>query len=476
MAFTVTTSSSKIDVTGGSGDLDDLVTAVSDAGIMTNVGLDYVIKGTRELELSSGVTLTIGAAFEDGSLEWDSANSGTALEIVSGATLTCTAPGFTFNFDGNNGSYRYMYIYGSCTLTGTVAKPIIIKRYYMVRCYSYGQTISFDYVNFQDPSSYSTSNYALYFMESTYGSYPQAGEWSFTNITLDNRTNSGYVLGATHGDWRNVVIDSWTTTDTNYGVRLFGGVLKITNCTFNNIYRYQTMYSAGAVPMYYDSSVDSDEAFKDSYQPKITFDTCTFQDCYDQSSTEIGFYITYTSVIKFKNCSFIGVDDTMRYGISSLYNSRILLEGGQAGQTWTNVTDNLYYGSKRTYYDVYSLDLTVEDADGSPIENAMVILWQKEGLGSPEIFRTDASGNIFDLYGDLPVFVYRENYTNDSTFNYWADGTSDQVYIMHIVKQDYTTDTRELTFAANQTITAVLTANPTATTIIDSTLYDSTIY
>jgi hypothetical protein len=479
----VTVTSSKIDITSGTETLKTIYTAVAASGfpgLMTENVADnaYTINGNIELEISSGATLNItDASYEDGYLYWGSltANKAPGLDIARGSTFTCTAPGFTFNMDVNNGQYNYWYVYGDCTVTGTLAKPIVITRYYATRCYAYGYSINFDHVNFTDPSTYSTSSYPIYLDNATDGSkWPEAGEWSFTNITIDNRTDSGYIFRVYGGDWSNVILDNWLSDDTRYGFSGLGGHVKFTNSTFKHIQNYSTIVHSG-VSGYMNSVYEATPMNKDLFQEKWTFENCTFEDNNDSSSTEYGFRLGYRGTfIKFKNCTFAGVDDALRYGISSHQYSKILLEGGEAGQTWTNVTDNKIYGSTHNYYDVYSLDLTVSDSGGSPIEDATVAVRQKEGH-EHWMFRTDSNGNIKDLYGDLPVFAYQQQY-GTSSFDVWSDGTGDQVHVIEIVKDGYVADTREVSFSSNKIITVTLDTNPAnQTTIYDSVIYNSVI-
>jgi len=231
---------------------------------------------------------------------------------------------------------------------------------------------------------------------------------------------------------------------------------------------------------FYDKSTTTPNAdwhLKTTQQAKITFEDCTFQDCYDSSSTERGLY-TYGSVIKLKNCTFAGVDDALSRGVQAMYGARILLQGGLAGQTWTNVTTELVFSTSYNvaFYEVYELDLTVQDSEGSPIEGAIVSVRQKEGHETHS-FITDSNGNIKDCNYDDPVFVYGEILSNTPTYNLWSDGTGNQVHELMISHPDYVTDTREVTFDQNRTIVAVLGATPPGATIIyGSTLYGSEIH
>ena len=485
----VTVSSSKIDITSGTETLASVYTAVAASGnpgvmVEDTINKEYSIVGTVELEISTGATLNItDSSYDNGYLQWSSTGNGVGIDVDTNGNLNITAPGFIINLDVDNGSYRYMYLKGNVNISGTSGNNIIIKRYFATRCWAglnssapYINTIVFNYVNFQDPSTYSTSNYALWFDQSSYYSFPGVGDWSFTNITIDNTSNSGYIFRAYSGDWSNVILDGFDTTNTRYGCRSDGGNVKFTNSTFRNIATYAYHYTAGQGTYYYSPlGIDVNKGI---YQPKWTYENCTFQDNGDASSTEYGARLYYCgAIVKYKNCTFIGVDDEMSYGIDAYMNPRILLEGGQAGQTFTNVGNEVNYGTLRAYYDVYSLDLTVNDSEGSPLADASVTIRQKEGKES-HAFETDSSGNIIDMYGDLPVFVHRVNYTNSSTFDLWSDGTGDQIHEIIISYPGYQLDTREVAFTEDKTIVAQLSVNEVGTTKMlgNNTFYNSNIY
>ncbi len=465
--FTFTTTAAEIDVLSGVGTLATLYTdAVADtAGCMTNPSADvYEVAGNRKLEFSSGVEVTMEAG---DTLQWDLSASGTKFQIDSGSKFI-VEEGCTINCDTSNGHYGRWYIYGHTSFQGTQADPIIITRYYEQRIYSTegNDPHDWDWVEFQDPSTYSSSNTAIYF----YADRQVALAHSFVNITLNNRTNTGYIASFYPGDWTDIEFDQWTATDTRYGFSSYGANFKFTNSTFTQITYYSLIRGNGASNPYVTAS---NATSPDSqYQPKVTFDTCTFTDCYNASSTEYGFYISYSANIKFKDCTFSGVEDQLARGVYSVNNSKMLYEGTT---TFTNVGTDRLWGGNGTHLHTYSLALTVNDSGGSPIENAHVIVRQKEGH---EVwhFETNASGQIKDLFGDNPVFVYQEE-TSTGVYDIWSDGNGNLVHEITISHPSYQVDTREVAFSENRTITAALTANATGvTTIYDSTIYDSTIY
>ena len=479
MAVTVTVS--KIDITSGTETLASVYTAVAGSGspgVMTEntINKEYTINGNVELEISSGATLNItNASYEDGYLSWGSLTAhGTRFD--NQGTFTCTAPGFTIDLDANNGNYNYIYNYRTLTLTGTQAKPIIIAHYYRLRFYPReGAAFNMNWVTFNPPSSYSTSGAAWDFQTAT--AKPTG---TFQNILVTGVANSSYVGIFIYGnDLTGMTFDNVTCVDTRYGIYAQGVNVKLTNSDFSNTYfgSFQ-QYSNGSYLAYNNQYTDDGYGDTLMNQPKTTIEDSTFTDCYDSSGTEYGVGLTYGGVIKIKNCTFRGVDDALAIGIHGHILGRILLQGGIAGQTFTNVTSKLGFSAANNqgYYEVYELALTVNDSGGSPLQYAHVTIHQKEGHETHH-FTTDANGQIKDLFGDDPVFVYREILSNTPTYDIWSDGNGNLVHQITIAHPDYQIDTREVAFDQNRSITAQLTVNAVGvTSIYDSTLYDTTIY
>ena len=161
----------------------------------------------------------------------------------------------------------------------------------------------------------------------------------------------------------------------------------------------------------------------------------------------------------------------MRYGASVHMNSKFLWEGTN---TFTNVTTERSWDGNGQHLHVRSLDLTVNDSGGSPLENATVNVMQKEGK---EIwnFQTNSAGNILDCNKDLPVFVEKEE-TSTGNYTQWSNGSGNQTHVITISHPDYKIDTREVAFTEDKTIVAQLSTNPHGTTkIVNSTIKNATI-
>jgi|19_taG_2_1085344.scaffolds.fasta_scaffold17946_3 hypothetical protein len=162
---------------------------------------------------------------------------------------------------------------------------------------------------------------------------------------------------------------------------------------------------------------------------------------------------------------------TLTFCAMAHYNSRVLNVGTH---TFNNVSSSgkYYSASGGGQYDCKTLTMTVQDAGGSPVEGALVKIYETTGRHC-DLFFTNASGEVKDVFGDDPVFPYRQ-ITNNSgtTFNNWS------TYDITVSKDGYTLDTRTgVDMTSDQTIVASLTTNPAGdTTIHGSTFYGSTIY
>ena len=60
-----------------------------------------------------------------------------------------------------------------------------------------------------------------------------------------------------------------------------------------------------------------------------------------------------------------------------------------------------------------------------------------------------------DLFGDDPVFVYREQ-TSNGVYDTWSDGTGDQVHIITVTHPDYAVSSQEVAFDEDQSLTVTM--------------------
>jgi hypothetical protein len=469
MAFDITVTTADITINSGTGDLDDLVAAVDDTAIMEEVAGVYTIKGDRGLKMDGG-ELTIDSSYEDGSLIFLNTVNYNYVLLTNGGKFNCTAPGFLIDV-GYNNDLAYIGLYSDITLNGTEAKPIVIKHFYKHYIRPYGQTIDYNHVLFTDLRDYYMTAVFAFQNYSTNSRLNVSG-MSFRNIEVD--TNAcGVIWIACNFDFSNTIFDGFVLKNITGGYIIrkdAGSSIKMTNCDFSQISKSVSVFGNGDTSFYYPgvNKESNDNRYK--MQPKDVFENCKFG-----KISCSGVSCSY----KYKNCEF-GDPSFTSYALYGDANAH-LFEGGQSAQTWdSGLTNNVVYStSYGPYFDCYSLDLTVEDSNGGAIENATVTIFQVEGKENWS-FVTDSNGTISDMYGDLPVFVHRENHTNSSTFDNWSDSISEGRYhLMAINKPGYQTWTRQIEFSENKVVVAQLTEEtiPENTTIINgTTLIDSQIY
>ncbi len=410
----VSVAATYISTGSGTMTLDELYTdAVADTpGCMTKTGSGpyvYTIIAPRRLYLSSG---TLNMSNEGDTLQWTlTGNKAPGLEIPPNATFNiardCTLIG-----DTTDTYYNYAYIYGIMNCSGESGHEITLDKWYSFRFYSYATDPStwayVDITNF----AYGGTAPGMYFT-----CWRNRPTHSFTYINIETDDDYGYAFTLYPGDYTGMTFDNITVNNTQYGIRSYGACIKFTNSTFRNIKYYQHLYAPGSVPRYTLTGATRTPGG----QPKITFEDCTFQDNYDVSSSERAFYLAYGCVIKFKDCTFAGVDDACRYGLSDQVAGGVFLFEGTT--TFTNVTTPYYFAnSVGGFLHVKTLDMDVVDMNGTAIEGATVSVVHMSGWEA-DLFLTDSSGDVLDIFGDNPVFV-KEAQTGAATTAPWSDDVS----------------------------------------------------
>ena len=161
---------------------------------------------------------------------------------------------------------------------------------------------------------------------------------------------------------------------------------------------------------------------------------------------------SYNSVTLMKNCTFGTTAVTT--GLYAYYGGLILLDA----TTNTNIMASSAVTKKLwgtgTFLHIRTLTLTVKDENGNALQNAVVLVYQKE-LKERWVFATDANGQIKTVHGDDPVFVEKEE-TSLNTFTQWSNGTGSQIHRIVVSKPGYQTWSTDVAFTADKTITATL--------------------
>jgi len=467
----------KIDITSGTGTLAQLVTDVNDATVMETVGATTTIKPSslgvipRELEISSGVTLN--HQVDSHTLAWTwGVTTGTyaTLDVASGGTFNIgdgTTGGddcvldFADTIGGGRGDRAYIYVYGSFNVQGTDGHECILKHYRSIYFYSrVGNDCDFDWFKLQSDITY-TSGYMT--------GFSVADSTGSATVSLDNgrieclgATEAGYGMyfyGS--GFFENLSFNNIVIENTLAGLYGRGSTFKMSNCTFKD--------TASSYPRFYDCGKNQGSVYETSKtepftkavgQPKVVFDTCTFDNNRDDAGTNYAIYgLARGSVILFKDCTF----KNAYYGVYA-YDGGVAIYTGTT--TFDTITTDRRWSSNGTHLHGRMLTLTVQDIDGTAIENAMCYL--REGSNRDYFaIETNASGEAKDLWGDDCVLIEKEE-TATTTYTDWDD------YTLIVSHASY--DTQVITIDPTADITQTVTLRPQGTTIIDSVLYDSQIF
>jgi len=465
----ITWTAATVTITSGTYTLDELYSDAGNSGetYIARTGSDpytYTFATSCDLSISSGASLNMSNAGDTLQFDPDD-NSQYPFGVSSGATFTMAA-GCTLDGDKDSAYYVYARFYGTMTLTGTSGSHITIKHFDNIYTYQYdhsGNVHTWIYVDFD--LMWASDSYPFYLKRTEYSLAHGSAGHSYTYIGSKSTSgHKGYGLRMIGGDFVGQTFDNITSNNTYYGFYTTNCIVKFTNCT--NI----ETYSAGP-RAYGGEHVNANCPYNHSktktYYPTtrmgqyhITYDTCTFTNNYNASTT-YGFYnVGYGARVKFIDCDF-----NATRGIGVGYNGVALIHGDC---DFTGVSgDEVYFiNSTGVALWVWSLDLTVqvEKSGGTePVEGACVSVRQVDNYEHHEFFTT-STGKIEDCHGDDPVFAEKEE-TSAGVFTQWSNSiASGNYHWITISMPGYQVWKRKVAFTADQTITATLVAEggPTA--------------
>ncbi len=473
MAVTVSLSNTKIDVTSTGGVQEPLeliyqaVIAI-DATRMTRSGSGiegepyiYTIPPKSgqvycEFEISSGCKVLFqnsGSNYSKLQWTWGS-TSGiyTVFDMATGSEIEVEA-GFEFDFDTAGTHRGYAYWWGKSTLSGSSGNEIILK--HMRSNYFYPRDdFDWDYVKIQDVS-YSTG-YMVY-MGYDYHT-DKLPTCSFDNITVEN-TNANYWGRIYLGHNATVPLDNrtfnnWHVEHLDHPLYNISGNVKISNSTFKDCKGPIVCYSSGnGIGLPFNTS-KTQLVNNKTFQPMTVFDNCVIDDI-DHAGISgngvYGLYCFYGGRVLWKDGEIKNQD----------YGARVS-QGGlvfwQGTTTFTNIdTANKMWTYNGTHLHVFSLGLTVNDINGSPIENAAVSIIQ-QSVASKEWHAglTNSNGQLKNVWGDNPVFVEKEE-TSEDIFEQWSDSIDNSRYHqISVSKSGYRIETRNIEFTDDITMEIVL--------------------
>lgn len=459
MAFSsVTVSATYVTVSGGQGTVDDITTAVNNTSVMEKVGNVHTIKGDRGLYIgnTAGTQVTLSSGQTLNCLKTTNSYAvyiADRCEMITaaGTTLGCTSGSASAGIGG------YVYIYGKFTSTGTSESRVIIDQPRLFRFFSRSGSIaeitcSLEYTDFRNiryqyqalPEIFSSEAY--YYSPRITLSYVRVYNETASGGTL----NYGYGLGLYSQDYSHCVFDNCVFDKLYDALFLYGANAKFTNCTFSNIYaRVVSGYGGGAAPHTYSQAYN--ETTGDVTQSYLTFKDCIFDTNYTAAgSSTRAFQAMGGGPYKLLDCEF----KNSAYGIYHDYNNFFYVHN----PTFTNVTSTQKYvgAGCQAINDVWELDLTVVDNAGNPIPNASIFVYQAD-MKEKATLVSDSNGEVYDHFGELPIFTEQQMYSHSSGGLYynWSQSGANCHYMV-ISKPGYQTYTRQVYFTADQTIVAAL--------------------
>lgn len=455
MAVSIYYTSTQI-YTSGSGDisLNDVYNGVGNDAVMSRSDKDvsngtyvFTIHGNREIEIRSGAILNI----DGDTIGWNlSSAKYPVLEIQGGGVLNIYG-GSEIVGDINYSSYCYMYFWGNTNLIGEEGNEIKINGIRQLRFYSSSTSSYHDWSHIKiDRGTYQYGS-ALY-LNAYNAHYKLRG--SFRNIEVDGSNGSGFYSAIECvSDTSKIEFDNIVSKYCYYGIRINNAILKISNSIFQNpISNSILAYEAGNCisrnryntenQLYVNLNIDNND-----YQSICVFDNCTFD---EEGGSYACYNIQKRSVIILKDCTF---QNCTSYSTLAYYGGILIFQGTQ---TYNNVgSTKVYNASGATHLHSKTLNLTVKDEKNNLVKNAFVGIYQSESRENWH-FMTGINGSITNVFGDLPVFIHREE-TSNNNFTNWSDSIeSGRFHWVIISKPGYKIWQRKVIFDTDLEINAVL--------------------
>lgn len=475
MAFTFSINSSIIDVASGTGTLAQLYAdAIAHTpGCMTSPSANvYQIEGNRELELSSGVTVTTA---DGDTLQWNlTIDKYPIFDVQSGSTLNL-AQNTTIIGDTNSSHQSYIYLYGTVNCYGTAGNEVVWKNYRSIYVYMYDSTAwNWDYVILRD-NTLSSGIYIYFQGGGTSGWDGVKIPHSFTNVSVIDTKGWGYFY-LVNGDYSQWTFDNWTIDGVD---RLYFSdlaCLTLSNWTFrhSDVENLLGNNSYLSTRSRYKTSKTSDFYSYEYNQPLVVLDSCTFD---DQDSGSYCWALECGAVYLFKNCTIQNQKNGFR-----LSDGNALFYGTT---TFTNVTNKYIYGNGTALH-VRKLNIDVKDSTATAIENATVRIRTKlektEGSRNRPYeswcFFTDENGEVHNQQDGDGIYLVEKEESSIGNFVQWSDGTGNNVHIIEVFKDGYAAHSEEIAMTSDKTVSIVLEVDSSlpSTVINNSTIYGSTIY
>jgi len=412
-------------------------------GKMTRSGSEgsYVYTFTGNYVLNIAVGATFNMATGD-TIQWALTANTVVLDIRGefNAVENCILKGYSAT------AYEAdLAIYGKLDLQGTSGNTAKLQYFDEINFYNLYGTVGSDWDWAEVSNFYGTTNASLGLV-TRYSTNFKNIPCTFDNVTLTGADN-GVSFTLNTGNLLNFTFNNITSTNV-YNHFQGMAVVKFSNSSFTSAYNYAFTNSGMAFPQNYQTSrTDRVRNKLHGYnQPKVTFDTCTFSDNYNNAATKYNVHYMYGCVVKFKDCTFSNAN----YGLLAYNDSTFLFQG-----TTTNTCTTPLAWSYGTVLHVRALTMTVKDISGNAIDNATVFVNQSQDYES-HMFLTNSSGQVKDCFGDDPVFAEKEQ-TAAATYVNWSDSiASGRYHTIHVYADGYQPWTKNVEFTADRTVDATL--------------------
>jgi len=439
-------SGNHIVVTGTGNTLASITSDIADTTFIekTSTSPDvYTIKGdvARYLYINAGGELTIGDP-EDYSVNETLAFDQSVTQLnrlyvqAGGALLMYGDTVIDFDTHATNLSY-YTYFRGKIVIQGDdTYKPVLqnYNRFYFYESENndtYTDDIwTFDKMIFG--SACTTNYYAFYFQ-----GMGKVRNHSFTNITFDKsygRGNAMYPIYIPYGinGFENITFNNINFADVgNYPVYLNNASSQeFSYCTFGTTTSWKVYiigtYKNDSTQRYYSYNYLSTEAYAQDF---VYIHNCTF----DSTGTSGVINVSVGGTLLLKDNEF---QHTAGDSIQVDYQGTVMMWTGNTFTGGREVYDLDYAGCVQW---VHSLDLTIQDPEGNPVEDCKVGISQSEGKES-FLFRTNSSGKLINHFGiNKALLTWKHQYGNNKTTNaeYWSDDSNGTYHIIRIFKVGY---------------------------------------
>ncbi len=244
-----------------------------------------------------------------------------------------------------------------------------------------------------------------------------------------------------------VPLDSYTFNNfhvehISYPMFATTGNFKISNSTFKDCTYQVLSYSSGSgIGIPYNTS-KIELCNNKTFQPMCVFNNCVFDNI---DAGVYGIHHYYGGRLLIKDCEF----KNLSYGILTGYGAVTFLHGTN---TFTNVTTHKRWSNQGTYLHVRELDLTINDENGNPLENAAISIIQQSTIAKEiHVGHSNSDGKLVNVWGDNPIFVEKEE-TSTGVYEQWSnDAESGLCHRVIVSYEGYVTAYQDVEFTEEKT-------------------------